>query len=417
MGPLSVAALVAGNMVGAGVFTTSGFSLAELGDPRWVLAAWLCGGVVALCGALAYGGLATRIPRSGGEYTFLSEALHPGIGFMAGWVSFLAGFTAPIALAALVLETYLGSAFDGPPAVGGALILLFGLLHGLRFRAGVRVQNAAVFLKIAGALGFVAWAVLRSSAVSATPAPAAESGASVAGFAVTLVWISFAYSGWNGAVYLAAEIRDPERNVRRAMWMTTVVVAFLYLLLNAVFVTLAPIDAVSGRPDVASAAAAALGGPTAARGVAVLVALALATSISAMLMSGPRVYAQMARDGLMPQWLAGGADTPAVAVALQTGVALLVYVWSDLVSLLGYLGFTLGLSAALTVFSAARLRRLEGPARVPIAGYPWTPAIFILFTLGAAGFLVAREPYQALYGGLTALIGWPLYLFMRARNH
>lgn len=410
LGPWSAAALIVGNMVGAGVFTTSGFALADLGEPRWVLLAWFVGGGIALCGALAYGGLTTRIPRSGGEYAFLSEALHPAVGFMAGWVSLLAGFTAPIALAAHVLEAYAPAAAAG--WLGSGTILLFGVLHGFRVGGGVGVQNLAVLVKLTAILALIGW----GSAAASSPEPLLSGSftPSLSAFGVSLVWISFAYSGWNGAVYLAGEIREPARNVPRALWMTTLGVTVLYLLLNAVFLVGAPLSSMVGQPDIAAIAAQHLGGPAFARAVSVLVALALATSISAMMMAGPRVYAQMARDGLFPTWLVRGDDAPTAAVALQTGLALLVFWVSDLVALLGYLGFTLSLSAALTVFAAARLRWREGAARVPIPGYPWTPAAFVLFTVAAAGFLVAREPVQSLVGAATAILGLAVYFVRRS---
>lgn len=415
LGPWSAAALIVGNMVGAGVFTTSGFALADLGEPRWVLLAWLVGGGIALCGALSYGGLAARIPRSGGEYTFLSEALHPAAGFMAGWVSLLAGFTAPIALAAHVLEAYAGTAFgrDLPSGwLGSGVILAFGLLHGFRLRGAVLAQNATVLVKLVAIAAFVAWGF--SADGYGTPEPAGGSAPGWGAFGVSLVWISFSYSGWNGAVYLAGEIRDPERNLPRALWMTTVGVTLLYLLLNAVFLWAAPTQSLAGRADIAAVAAEALGGPVSARAVAVLVALALATSISAMMMAGPRVYAQMAHDGLFPKVLVRGGDAPTAAVALQTSLALGVFWLSDLVELLGYLGFTLSLSAAATVFAGARLRAREGHARVPIWGYPWSPAAFVFFTVGSACFLILREPQQALVGLLTAGLGLAVYAVRRA---
>ncbi|NNL84880.1 MAG: APC family permease [Myxococcales bacterium] len=277
------------------------------------------------------------------------------------------------------------------------------------------MQNLAVLVKLAAILAFIGWAALVSATTNGgAPLSPSEVAPSLGAFGVSLVWISFAYSGWNGAVYLAGEIREPARNIPRALWMTTLGVTLLYLMLNAVFLFAAPLQAIVGQPDIAAIAAEHLGGPNFARAVSLLVALALATSISAMMMAGPRVYAQMARDGLFPTWLVRGADAPTAAVALQTGLALLVFWVSDLVALLGYLGFTLSLSAALTVFAAARLRRREGAARVPIPGYPWTPAAFVLFTVAAAGFLVAREPVQSLVGGATALLGLAMYFVRRS---
>ena len=201
VGLVSAAALVIGNMIGAGVFTTSGFALADLGRREWVLLAWLVGGLLAMCGALSYGALARRIPESGGEYTFLSRTIHPLAGFVAGWISLLAGFTAPIAAAALGLQAYLvGSGGDGvrPEWIGTGAILIAGLMHGLRLREGVVLQNLAVGLKL------LAIAVLVAFGAARLPAPDLEPTGSgsfeLGAFAVTLVWISFAYSGWNATV-------------------------------------------------------------------------------------------------------------------------------------------------------------------------------------------------------------------------
>lgn len=417
LGPWSASALVAGNMIGAGVFTTSGFAMADLGDPRWVLLAWFAGGLIALCGALSYGGLARRIPRSGGEYTFLSESLHPALGFTAGWISLLAGFTAPIAVAALAFEQYLASAFDDlSPArwAGSAAVLVAGLLHGIRLRGGAWAQNAIVAAKLALLVGLVAWggAVI---ARQGAPPLASPPPLDVGGFAVTLVWVSFAYSGWNGAVYLAGEIRDPERNLARVLWLPTAAVVLLYLALNAVFLFSGPAAALAGRAEVGAVAAGQLGGPALQRGVVGIVCLALLTSITAMVMAGPRVYAQMARDGYLPRWFAHGTDAPAAAIALQVGLALAVMRVAGLRELLGYVGFTLGLSAAATVVGAMRLRYLEGAERISLPGYPLLPALFVAATLASAAFLVWREPAQAAFGAATALLGLPLYYWRRGR--
>jgi amino acid transporter len=417
IGPWSAAALVTGNMIGAGVFTTSGFALADLGDPRWVLLAWALGGGVALCGALSYGGLARRIPRSGGEYTFLAEAMHPALGCAAGWISLLAGFTAPIAAAALVLDRYLVSVLGGalPEGFWGvAAVLGAGLAHGIRVGSGAWLQNAVVALKLALLAALIVWGgfAIADRGILLHAKRALDMGA----FGVTLVWISFAYSGWNGAVYLAGELRDPDRNLSRCLWLPAAGVAVIYLALNAVFLYAAPIEELAGRADIGAVAAKSLGGDTLQRGVVLIVCLALLTSISAMVMAGPRVYAQMALDGYLPRFFARGRDAPAGAIALQVGCALAVMGLAELIELLGYLGFTLSLSAALTVGAAMRLRHREGAERVPIPLYPWVPGVFIAFTLAAAGFLVWRAPLQAAFGLATAGLGVPLYWWRQRRN-
>src|SRR5688572_1607499 len=216
LGFASASALVVASMIGAGVFTSSGYALADLGTPGRVLLAWLVGGVSAACGALCYGALARAIPESGGEYTYLARTLHPLAGFLAGWISLLAGFTGPIAAVALGLQVYLDSTFDlggDPRWIATAAILVAGLLHGLRLRPGVMAQNAAVALKLGLIAVFVGLGATRLPDLPSAPAPAGpfDPGA----FAVSLVWISFAYSGWNAATYVAGEVRDPERTLDR----------------------------------------------------------------------------------------------------------------------------------------------------------------------------------------------------------
>ena len=409
-------ALVVASMIGAGVFTTSGFTLASVGTPSRVLLAWGVGGVLALLGALSYGALAARIAESGGEYLFLARTLHPFAGFLAGWVSLLAGFTAPIALAAAGFQAYFGAWLpDGfpLPIVGTAAIAIAGALHGLRLRHGVRAQNAAVAIKLALLAAFVAIGATRLPDLS--PAPRAPDF-SLSAFCVSLVWISLSYSGWNAAVYVGGEVRDPQRNLPRSLVLGTVAVALLYLALNAIFVLAAPAESLAGQPAIAAVAARAIGGPGLEGFVRPIVALALFTSISAMVMSGPRVYARMAEDGLFPRLFSFRAEVPTSAVGLQCALAVGVLWVADLSTLLGYIGWTLSVSAAFTVVGLMRLRAREGAARVPVPGWPWVPAIYVLGTLGAGGFMAARSPSEPLAGLATVAVGAILYAGLRRRR-
>ncbi len=416
LGAWSATSLVVASMIGAGVFTTSGFALADLGRRDAVMAAWLIGGLLASCGALSYGALARRIPESGGEYTFLSRTIHPLAGFLAGWISLLAGFTAPIAAAALGMQAYLAPAFAGgmrPEWIGTAAILFAGLLHGLRLREGVVVQNVAVAVKLLAIATFIALGVTRLPG-AVVPAPAALPPVDAGAFAVTLVWISFAYSGWNAAVYVGSEVRDPQRNLSRALLAGTGIVTLVYLALNAVFLYAAPVEALAGQADVGAIAALYLGGPRLRAGISVLVSLALFTSVSSMVMAGPRVYARMAEEGLFPRVIGRRGDAPGAAVALQVALAIVVVWLTGLAQLLSYVGFTLGISAAATVIGLMRLRRREGPGRVPVPGYPWAPLLFVITTLAISAFLVARRPAEALWGLATVASGVPVYFWLRS---
>lgn len=414
IGVKSAAALVAANMIGAGVFTTSGYALADLGSPGLVLVAWAVGGVIALCGALSYAGVADRIPGNGGEYLFLSRAVHPLVGFLAGWISLLAGFTAPIAVAAHSLEAYArGSIGLALPtgALGAGAIILAGLTHGIARAPGLRIQDTAVGVKlIAIVLFIVAGAVVlsRSDAVGSSGIPVAS--ASFPAFAVTLVWISFAYSGWNAAVYVSGELEDPKRTLPRAMLVSTLGVTVIYIALNAVFLFAAPVESLAGRAEIGAIAAEALGGWWARAALSGVVALGLMTSISAMVMVGPRVYAQMARDGVFPRSFGVGDEAPHRAIALQVGLALVAFFMSDLRNLLLYVGFLLSISAAATVGCLFLPIAREKSRGSSVPGFPWIPIFFIASTLGSAGFLVVRQPMQAASGlatlGLGVLVYW-----------
>ncbi len=259
LGALSLGALVSANMIGAGVFTTSGFALADLGSPERVMLAWALGGVVAVLGALCYGALAARISESGGEYMFLSRTLHPSLGFLAGWVSIWAGFTGAIAFAAEATQAYVAPWIpEGIPLdlFGSAVIVATGFLHTSGVRRGAWVQNVVVIVKIAMLLGLIA-----VGASQLTPQPVPEPGAfSFGTFAVTMMWVSLSYSGWNAAVYVAGEARDPKRTLPRSMLVAAVLVSGLYLGLNWIFLHAAPIEGLAGQQDIAAVAAAALGG-------------------------------------------------------------------------------------------------------------------------------------------------------------
>jgi amino acid transporter len=405
-------------MIGAGVFTTSGYALADLGSPIPVLIAWVIGGVIALCGALSYAGLAARIPGNGGEYLFLSRAVHPLAGFLAGWISLLAGFTAPIAVAAHGLEAYAQGAFglDLPAGLLGAgAIILAGITHGIARAPGLRIQDAAVAVKLIAIIAFIVVGAVVLVGAETTDSSALPSGpVSISAFAVTLVWISFAYSGWNAAVYISGELEDPSRTLPRAMIVATLGVSAIYIALNAVFLFSAPFEALAGKAEIGAIAAEALGGWWARGALSGVVALGLLTSISAMVMVGPRVYAQMAEDGVFPRILGADGDAPHRAIALQVGLALVAFFISDLRDLLLYVGFLLGISAAATVACLfLPIGRVDGRVS-SVPGAPWVPILFIVATLGSAGFLVLRQPAQAAAG--LATLGFGVFAYWLSRR-
>jgi amino acid transporter len=413
LGLFSLVCLIIANMIGAGVFTTSGFALADLGSAHRVTAAWAVGGLIALSGAVSYGGLVRRMTQSGGEYLFLSRVIHPVAGFIAGWVSLLAGFTGAIAFAARAFETY---AFPTRPdwlpdgVAACVMVALAAVLHGVRVRTGAVTQNVAVVFKVSMLAGFLLFAGYVALTAGAAPAPVAATAFSLTAFAGSLVWISLSYSGFNAAVYVAGEARDGQRNAPRALWIGTAVVTVLYVALNAAFVYLPPFESVAGREDVAAAAAQAIGGQTAAVAIRFITVVALVTSVFSLIMAGPRVYAKMADDGVFPRFFRfGGQGAPTAAIAGQAALAIVVIAVSDLRGLLGYLGFTLSLSAALSVASLFVLVRREGRQAVSVPGYPFTPLFYVLITLVLAGMAGWREPLQLLAAVVTIASGSVVY--------
>jgi APA family basic amino acid/polyamine antiporter len=411
IGLVSATALVVANMVGSGVFTTSGFLLADLHSPLRVLAAWLTGGVIAMLGAVCYGALARRFPESGGEYIFLARTLHPAAGYVAGWVSLLVGFAAPLAAISMAFGEYLKTWLPGlPPRVTGAmLLLLLSFVHGIHVQRGAWIHTCAVLVKLLLIAALLALAGARLHVTS----PPEPGGFSIPTFAVSLAWISFSYAGWNAAAYVGSEVREPERNLPRAMALGAGLVTLLYLALNAVFVFSAPVETLAGKLDVARVAAESLGGTGLANFVTALIALALANCISAMIMAGPRIFARMADDGYLPVWLRFPQQgPPRAAILFQTAIALTLLWSATFKELLTFIGFALSLCTAAAVIGLIRLRWKEGPSlRVP--GWPWVPVVFVAAVLAITSFVAVRQPKESAVGLATVAVGLVTWRFTR----
>jgi len=378
-------------MIGVGVYTTSGYTLLALGDPWQVIAAWFVGGVIAVCGAIGYASLAARFTQSGGEYLFLSRTWHPVAGLMAGWVSLLAGFTGAIAAAALGLEQYLAPMIPGVELPERALaigcVVVTAVLHTVGVRVAARVQDLIVILKLLMIAGFIVFALATTQVwqgvgsavpgdpVSANPFDALE-------FANQLVWISFSYLGFNAAIYVSGEVIDAKRTVPRAMIAGTVLVSVIYLILNTIFVLAPSLDEITSeenRAQIAAVAATAIGGESFSTFVRIVIVVSLFTSVSAMVMTGPRVYAKMADDGFMPRLFCFEGTPPVRAIWFQAGIAAIAICLTRLQDLLGYLGLTLSLCSALTVSMLFVVRRRDDGIWMPAYGIP--AAIYVLATL------------------------------------
>jgi len=428
--------IVIANMVGAGIFTTSGLLMKDLHQAGVMLALWGVGGLIALCGALSYGELGAAMPHAGGEYAFLSRLFHPLLGFLAGWVSFFVGFSAPIALSAFGFTEYLTRAFPAllhPGILGGAsgavavkkiyailVIFLFTFLHTRGLDLGARVQNLLTGLKVVLIIALVAagFAIGNGSL-----AHLASPGGFDFGFGgwktmgLALMWIMFAYSGWNASAYVGSEVKNPSRNLPRSLLLGTGVVVVLYFALNLFYVYAVPSADMEGVISIGGLAAGNIFGRSAETVISVLISFALFSSLSAFIILGPRVYYSMAKDGVFFKSLAKvnpRFGVPSRSIVLQGMIAAVLVLFGTFDQLLTYMGFSLGIFPILAVIGVFKLRR-TGRSVVKMPGYPIVPAIYVLTGLTILFLAFLQRPKESSIAIATVLIGIPIYLLFRKK--
>jgi APA family basic amino acid/polyamine antiporter len=427
-------------MVGVGVLTTSGYTVVAVGSNQLMVGLWLVGGLIALCGALTIAELSAALPASGGEYIYLYEAYGPAVAFLSGWVSFMIGFAAPIAAAAFAASSYLLAPLGLRPATarlalqGGATlaIVAFAVVHTAGKGPAARVHAAVTVLKVGVLTSFLVAGLALGWHLGVNlddrPALDLRSGAAMI---FSMVYISYAYTGWNAAAYLAGEIGDAGRRLPRAILIGTTGVIALYLGLNTVYALALPaaelrrIAATEGFDAVApiaELAARRLFGPAASAPLSIAIGLTLLASLSAYVLTGPRVAYAMARAGHFPTAagrLTARSQTPAVATALLVGWALVLLWTGSFESIVIYAGVGLALFSMLAVSSIYVLRRTlpDLPRSFRTPGYPIVPAIFLMATafLSLAAFL--ERPWVSLASLLSILAGIPVYhIWVRPRR-
>lgn len=415
-------AVIMANMIGTGVFTSLGFQLADIRSEFVLLMLWVVGGLTALCGALTYAELGAALPRSGGEYNFLGRIYHPSVGFVSGWISATIGFAAPTALAAITFGTYLASVFPAlsPAWLACGLVILLSIAHATSRRSSGGVQRAFTAVKILLIVGFCLLAALlveEPQAISLLPRKGDGTLLTSGAFAVALIYVNYAYTGWNAATYLTGELERPEQTLSRVLLQGTLVVMLLYVLLNTTFLYVAPTEAMVGRLEIGYVAAEHAFGSSGAAIMAVILALLLISTASAMMMAGPRVLQVIGEDHHAFRVLAKvNADgVPAIAVAVQSGLTLLFILTASFESILVFAGFTLGTSTFFTVLGVFVLRRrspdLPRPYRV--WGYPLPPLIFLAITGWTLTYILAQRPAEGLWGLGIIASGAVLYAFTR----
>jgi APA family basic amino acid/polyamine antiporter len=421
------AAIVVANMIGTGVFTSTGFQAISLHDPKTILLAWIIGGVIALCGAACYAELGTLMPKAGGEYVYLREAYHPALGFMSGWVSLTWGFSAAIATSAILFAKYLATLLPGiadPTSVkivAIALIVSMTAMHSFDAKLGGRVQQVFTIMKVALIAVFIIAGFLSGNGDWSHFETQGGGLANVATeqFAIALMYVSFAYSGWNAAAYIAGEVENPEKTLPRSLLLGTGVVMGLYLLLNVIYFYALPSQTLAhgndGGPiiEVGNAAAVQLFGKSAGNLITSLIAIALVSAVSAMVMAGPRVYEAMANDRALPSVLGrlNKRGVPMFAVIAQGAFGIAFVLFSELDELLRSVGFTLAIFAALTCSTLFVLRRrgLRGAYRT--FAYPVTPLLFIAMSAWIAYAQIKKNPWESLAVLAVLVVGALLYVF------
>lgn len=418
---LTGVSIVVANMVGTGVFTSLGFQVIDLKSGFTLLMLWAIGGLIALCGALSYGEIGAALPRSGGEYHYLSRIYHPALGFLSGWVSATVGFAAPTALAAMALGKYAQSVWPNasPQALSVGVVLALTAVHASSRRVGSRLQVAATTIKVLVLVGFLAAGLVaaESQPLSFAPTAAAWQEMLSPAFAVSLVYVSYAYSGWNAAVYLAGEVKAPQRNLPRILLMGTAAVLLLYVGLNFLFLYSTPLAKLEGQVEVGFVAATQLFGPAVGRLMGGVVAVLLVSTVSSMILAGPRIIQVMGEDLPALGWLArkSPADIPVRALLFQTALTLLFILTSTFEQVLLYAGFVLSLFTFLTVLGLFVLRQRQPHLPRPYRtwGYPFTPLLFLGLNAWTLWFIVHDKPTETLYGLATLAVGLGVYWLSR----
>jgi len=442
LGPFDAAAIVVSNVIGGGIFFVPVIVAQMVPHGAAILWVWLAGGALAFAGAMAYAELSALRPRAGGEYVYLREAYGPLAAFLTGWTSFVAGFTGAIAASAVALAGYLGrfvpAAADSTPIftvplpvlplivspksiVALATIAILSFIHIRGLGPGRIVQNVLAGLKVSALVAIIALGF--TIGTGSTAAIASGAAVPVSGTLLALVPIMFTYSGWNAAVYVAEEVRDPGRNVPLALGLGTAAVIVVYVALNALYLYVLPVAELAALPGgrLLDVVGERLFGAGVADALAIFTIVSLSASISAMTLAGPRVYYAMAKDGL---FLPAAARvhpkyrTPASAIVAQGLWSAMLVLCGTLSQLVSYTGFAVVLFAAVAVTCVFVLRLRDPGAARPFRawGYPWAPAIFVLACFAMVVNEMIRNGATALAGVAVIAAGIPVYFLFGRRK-
>lgn len=427
--PRTATALIVANMIGTGVFTSLGFQLVGISSPFAILMLWAVGGLAALCGALSYAELGTRLPRSGGEYNFLGEIYHPAAGYISGWISATIGFAAPIAAVALAFSSYSAAVLPfglpawGQTALAVSLILVMALIHSRSRTASGQTQLLFTALKVILIIAFcIAGLTLVDvpQGISFWPEPT-DGGVLISpAFAISLIYVTYAYTGWNAATYISGELENPQKSLPRILLSGTLLTAILYVLLHVVFLRAAPMEAMEGQVEIGYIAARGIFGEGGGRIAGAMLALLLISSVSAMTLAGPRALQAIGEDFPTLRWLGRTNDqsVPRNAILFQSGIAVFFVLTQSFETIIVFAGSLLAFNSFLAVLGLFLLRRQQGsvdiPFRVPL--FPIVPLIYLTITAFTLIYVVINSPSNAVGGLVLIGIGAIAYWLTRQRD-
>lgn len=417
IGLFTATSLIIANMIGTGVFTSLGFQALGISSGFALVFLWVVGGVVALCGALIYGEIGSRFPESGGEYYYLSKIYHPALGFLSGWVSITVGFAAPVAAASMAMSKYVAYLYPeiNKTVFASGIVLLISFMHGIHFGLGKNFQNLFTSIKVLIITIFILaglWADGHGDVHFTLNQQASESIFSAA-FAISLYFVGYSYSGWNAAAYIAGEIENPQKNLPKALFLGTGIVALLYISLNYVFLKVTPIAELKGQLEVGAIAATHIFGKTNGNIMSIIIAILLVSSISAMIMVGPRVSEAMGKTYAIFSFLTKRYNhTPRIAIFIQGIISLFFIFTATFDQVITYIGFTLNLFLFMTVLGVFIVRYKKNPPQY--SGYktflyPITPILFLIIETWVLVYGLIYKPIESQLGLVTVLSGLIFY--------
>lgn len=417
LGYFSATLIIIAAMMGTGIFTLTGFVVKYLPDPSLMISAWIMVGFISLCGALSYAEISSVFHENGGEYLFLSKLIHPSLGFMSAWVSFIVGFSAPCAAAATAFGAYAATitGYNSNIQLALLIVVFFSIIHIVGVRTGGYIQNALTLLKIILVILFL---VLGSASVAGNPAfvfnfPKNSHNISNPNIWTSLLLISYAYAGWNTAVYISGEIKKPARNIPLALISGTLVVSVLYVAINYIYIKSLSFKEMDGVLEIGFIVMKKLYGNAIGSYFSAGIALALASMISALIMAGSRLYMKIGTDFHVFRSIStrSSQNTPVKAIILQCVITLLLIITMNYERLLYYIGFTLNIFSMLTVASVFIIRKKKISTTFQVPFYPFTPLIFICFNLIILFQTIIQRPIESTIGFVTIFIGYVIYYF------